>query len=132
MSVSLSSDYLRIRKLTIIEYLGPLCFVLTQDPRVIQKTKCSFSILFYFVWDFIYLFLERAEGREKERERNIDVWLPLTWPPWGPGLQPRRVLWLRIELGPFGSQGSARSTDLHQPGLILYFNNFNFFLLTIP
>ena len=23
--------------------------------------------------DFIYLFLERREGREKERERNIDV-----------------------------------------------------------
>ena len=30
--------------------------------------------------DFIYLFLERGEGREKERERNINVWLPLTRP----------------------------------------------------
>ena len=36
--------------------------------------------------DFTYLFLERGEGREKERERNINVWLPLvcallgTWP----------------------------------------------------
>ena len=36
--------------------------------------------------DFISLFLERREGREKERERNINVWLPLehslleTWP----------------------------------------------------
>ena len=30
----------------------------------------------------IYLFLERGERREKERERNINVWLPLarTWP----------------------------------------------------
>ena len=33
-----------------------------------------------------YLFFERREGREKERERNIIVWLPLvrpllgTWP----------------------------------------------------
>ena len=33
-----------------------------------------------------YLFLERGKGREKERERNIYVWLPLacpllgTWP----------------------------------------------------
>ena len=33
--------------------------------------------------DFVYLFLEGGEGREKERERNIDVWLPLTWPPLG-------------------------------------------------
>ena len=35
---------------------------------------------------FTYLILERGDGREKERERNIDVWLPLmhpltgTWP----------------------------------------------------
>ena len=30
-----------------------------------------FSLL--FLKDFIYLFLERREGREKEKERNIDV-----------------------------------------------------------
>ena len=34
----------------------------------------------------MYLFLDRGEGREKEREGNINVWLPLmcrllgTWP----------------------------------------------------
>ena len=39
----------------------------------------------YFLKDFIYLFLERGGGWEKERERNIN-WLPLippqlgTWP----------------------------------------------------
>ena len=27
----------------------------------------------------IYLFLERGEGKEKERERHINVWLPLTY-----------------------------------------------------
>ena len=27
----------------------------------------------FFLKDFIYLFLERGEGREKKRERNIDV-----------------------------------------------------------
>ena len=43
-------------------------------------------IVSVFLKDFIYLFLERGEGREKERERNINVWLPLvcptpgTWP----------------------------------------------------
>ena len=30
--------------------------------------------------DFIYFFLERGEGKEKEREGNINVWLPLTCP----------------------------------------------------
>ena len=31
---------------------------------------------FGFFKYFIYLFLKRGEGREKERERNISVWLP--------------------------------------------------------
>ena len=38
------------------------------------KTLASF-----FFKDFIYLFLESWEGREKERERNINVWLPLPY-----------------------------------------------------
>ena len=41
---------------------------------------------------FIYLFLERGEGREKERERNINVWLPLERPLLGTRPQPRHVL----------------------------------------
>ena len=32
---------------------------------------------------FIYLFLDRGEGKENERERNIHVWLPLAHPPRG-------------------------------------------------
>ena len=45
-----------------------------------------YHFLSFFLKDFIYLFLERREGREKKRERNINVWLPLkcpqvgTWP----------------------------------------------------
>ena len=47
-------------------------------------------LAYYFILFFkrlmYYLFWERGEGREKERERNINVWLPLvhpllgTWP----------------------------------------------------
>ena len=39
-----------------------------------------------FLKDFIYLFLERGEGKEKGSKRNINVWLPHvcsllgTWP----------------------------------------------------
>ena len=38
------------------------------------------NIFFFFK---TYLFLARGEGREKERERNSNVWLPLTCPPLG-------------------------------------------------
>ena len=39
-----------------------------------------------FFKDCIYLLLDREEGRGKERERNIEVWLHLHTPYWGPGL----------------------------------------------
>ena len=45
----------------------------------------SFIHSFLFFEDFIYSFLERGEGKEKERERNINVWLPLTCPLLGTG-----------------------------------------------
>ena len=44
--------------------------IMTPSPNV-----CLFFLI------FIYLFLERSEGREKERDRKIHVWLPLMWPP---------------------------------------------------
>ena len=58
------------------------------------ESKTSLPILFK---DFSYLFLERGEGREKERERNIMRGRLSCGPHWGPGLQPRHVPWLRIE-----------------------------------
>ena len=33
----------------------------------------------------MYLFVEREEGREQDRQRNITVWLPLVRPLLGPG-----------------------------------------------
>ena len=55
------------------------CYLLEE---YLAHSKCSICFK-----DFIYLFLERGEGKEKGRERNINVWLPLsrlllgTWPP---------------------------------------------------
>ena len=54
--------------------------------QLIYYYYAHFPILFYFILffkDFIYFFLERGEGREKERERNISVWLPLACAPLG-------------------------------------------------
>ena len=77
-----------------------------------------YPILFFK--DFIYLFLDRGEGREKERERNINVWLPLAHSAPGnwahnPGMFPD---W-ESNQQPFGLQASAHSTGPHQPGLYL-------------
>ena len=54
-----------------------------------------------FKKDFIYLFLDRGEGREKEMERKKSMrGCLLCAPHWGPGPQPRHVLSPGIEPEP--------------------------------
>ena len=54
--------------------------------------------LFLFIFkDFIYLLLNRGEGGEKERERNINVWLFLAHPPPGTWPTTQACAWLGIE-----------------------------------
>ena len=36
---------------------------------------------FYFLKVLLFIFRERGREGKRERERNIYVWLPLTWPP---------------------------------------------------
>ena len=49
------------------------------SPLQLTGTSVNVSIKFSFK-DFIYFVLERGEGKEKERERNITAWLPLMRP----------------------------------------------------
>ena len=69
----------------------------------------------FFKKDFIYLFLEGGEGREKGRERNIDVQEkhPSACPQLGtcPATQARALT--EINLRPFRLQASARFTAPH-------------------
>ena len=58
------------------------------EQNILQLYYLFFLNSRYFKKIF-YLILEKGEGREKERERNIDR-LPLA-PNWGPGPQPRHV-----------------------------------------
>ena len=85
-----------------------------------------------FFSDLIYLFSEAGEGKEKERERNISVWLLLTYPVPGTwpktqacaltGNQPSDPLVRRPALNPlsYASQGSL--------GLVFF---LSFYLLKI-
>ena len=74
--------------------------------------------------------MDRQEGREKERERNINVWLPLAHPSLGnlahnPGMCPD---WERNPR-PFALQARAQSIELHQLGLFscLFKKDFIYF-----
>ncbi|KAF6099832.1 hypothetical protein HJG60_011563 [Phyllostomus discolor] len=75
-------------------------------------------LLSTFVYEVFFkiLFIYRGEGREKEKKRNINVWLLLLCPLLGtwPATQ-------ACDQRPFGSQASAQSTEPHQPGLYMSF-----------
>ena len=102
----------------------------TQGPRMIfehtfhNMCLCDHCLMwkhmscFIFWGDFIYLFLEKGEGKE----RNINVWLPLVHSPLGtwpcdPGMYPD---W-ESNQQPFGLQASAQSTEPCQPGQVLFY-----------
>ena len=79
-TTSLSSspcDLLACSRLVRVGGLGGPVTAREQAPctRIFQISFC----IIYIFKDFIYLFFEREEGREKERERNMD-WLLLTHP----------------------------------------------------
>ena len=90
-----------------------LCGWLTAAPY-----SCPSLHLSIFKKESIYLSLERGNGREKERERNINVWLSLVHPPTGnlahtPDMCPD---W-ESNQRPFGLHAGAQSTEPHQLGL---------------
>ena len=93
----------------------------------------------FFNKDFIYLFLDREEVREREMERNINVWLPLACPPqgtWHPtqacaltGNQTSDPLFHRPTLNPL----SHSSQSFFVFNLRVYRSNFSLLaLLSLP
>ena len=77
-----------------------------------STTATISSSMLNFLKDFIYLFLERGERKEKERERNINVWLPLMRPL--PGTWPATqacALTGNPTGDPFGSQAGTQPTE---------------------
>ena len=63
------------------------------------------------------LLLEREEGKEEERERNIKkhVIASCVPPHWGPGLQSRHGPDWQLNWQPFGSQATTQPTEPYQP-----------------
>ena len=75
----------------------------------------------FILKDFICLFLERGEEREKVRERNIYVWLPLVQPLLGtwPAIQACALTGNRI--GASGSQARTQPLSHTSWGLTFFF-----------
>ena len=79
------------------------------------------NILFYFIY------FERGGKRGRKRERNISVWLPLTWPPLGtwPATQACCPDW-ESNQQPFGLQPTLNPLSNTSQGLkwiIFIFSN---------
>ena len=71
---------------------------------------------FNFLKDFIYLFLERGEGKERGKETSMCGCLSHA-PYWDMAYNPGMCPDWEYNLPPFGSQAGTQSTEPHQPGL---------------
>ena len=78
----------------------------------------NFVLFFiFFKKDFIYLFLERGEGREKEGEKHQCVVASRVSPTWDLALNPGMCPDWESNQRPPGLQAGIQSTEPHQPGL---------------
>ena len=81
------------------------------------------NLLVAFVLEKI-LFLERGEVREKERERNITVWLPLAYPQPGTWSATQACALTGNQTGDllvlWGSLAGVQSTESYQPSLFFF------------
>ena len=88
--------------------------------KIVEPKGTGSIVLFFFFNDLICLFLERGEGREKEWERNISVWLPLVYP--SPGTWPatQACALTGNRTGDPLIHRPALSPEPHQPGLSFF------------
>ena len=89
----------------IFQYSGKLCVF----PLPLHHPSWSVSSYFqkcvaFLKKDFIYSFLERGEGKAKERERNINAWLPSVPPTGDLAHNPSMCHDWELNWRPFGSQ----------------------------
>ena len=85
---------------------------------------------FFFLRFYLFFFRKRKGGREIRRHTLMCGCL-LQSPYWGPGLQPKHVPWLGIELVTLWFAGWHSPTEPYQPGIInivIYYKHWNLLL----
>ena len=108
-SIAMSLDFV---------FINVFLVVLLQVLR--SPSHSLFSLLFFL----IHLFLERGEGREKERERNINVWLPLSCPLSGAWPATQSCVLTGNQTGnPLVLRPGTQSIEPLQPGLFSLFSH---------
>ena len=108
---------IHILMLKMMSMVKEYCFSRIWIPRGL---RIFFSSLPHFLKKvFIYLFLEREEGREKESERNSDVREKHQSPTWDKTGNPGTCPDWEWNCQPFALWGVTQPTEPHQPGFIL-------------
>ena len=75
-----NSHFLQFNLLAGLTWTNTVSVIYLSNVRGLSLPFLNCVLIFrFFKKSFIYV-LEREERREKERERNINVWLPLTCP----------------------------------------------------
>ena len=77
--------------------------------------------MFFSLKIFIYLFLERGEGREKEEEKHQCVVASHASPTGDLARNPSMCPDWELNSQPFGLLADTQSTEPHQPGLRILF-----------
>ena len=115
---SLASHLLTFHLLKLVIWLGD--WVWGNYPKAwVQGEQWFFPFKKKY---FIYLFLERREGREKKRERNINVWekhqmvASTLHPNQGPACNPGMCPAQELNHWPFALWNGAQPTELHWSG----------------
>ena len=117
----------------LIFFSVSVLFSFSYIPRSgIAESKGKSIFIFNFLKRFCLFIFRQKERRDKERERNINVWLPLACPLLGtwPATQACASNWVS-NLQPFGSQASTQPTKPHQPGPFLIFWGISILLSTV-
>ena len=123
--------------LTCMEYnlrCKGLCWVLLEKIKLLTTKTAKNYLPWNFIKDFIYLFLDRREAREKERERGkhqcvvASHALPTRDLAGNPGMCPD---W-ESNQQPFGLQAGTQSTEPHQLGPFFEIFDINLKVVTLP
>ena len=105
----------------------PLLRFLSLPRNFLKSSNKNWFWLFFFFLRFYLFNFREGKGKRRRRKREMSMCGCLSCAPyWGPGLQPRHVPWLGIELVTiFGSQPTLNPLSYTSQGKSVFFSNLN-------